>query len=194
MAGNVKITIDGDDELIVEFAGAAALTGPKITEAISDIGFFIQSEARRNVKQRTGNLFKNIAFDGVRQIAPGVWVAVIGVMRTAPYGKWVEQGTGLFHPTAPHWIYPRNGNFMAWTEKGFTATKYQGKHVTAITVKPGKLVTVEAKTFRKGAVYRILAKKTRGQRGQKFLERAYIEAKLTYIPARLKKLGAELDT
>lgn len=194
MAGNIdiKIEVNGVDRLVLALAAKPVGVELALRQFVVDTSMFVQMAARGHVNQRTGNLFKNIATE-LHHPGPGHFVGVVGVQKSAPYGKWVEEGTGLHSPTKPHWIYPRSGNFMIWDEKGAFATRYQGRFVTAVTIKKGRRRKVDTpagkQTIRVGQHFRIYAKRTRGQKGQRFMHKAYIEAANVYIPLRAQALA-----
>jgi hypothetical protein len=180
MAGNFKVEVEGATKLEAEFTSRAVDVPLRIRRFVHELGTFSEYAAKTFAPNRTSLLEQNIAFEGVEETGLHEYVGVVGVRRTAFYGKWVEEGTGLYNPLSPHYIFPRSGNFMVWTEKGDFATPYSGRFTGH-----------EVLDSKKG-VFRIWATRTRGQKGQHYMERAFQLMVDTYLPERLEHLGDQL--
>lgn len=176
MAGNYHVVMEGDGEVVAEFTARSKDLPLKIRRLLTELGMYTEFAAKGFVNHRTANLAQNIHFEGVTEEGKGNFHAVVGVRKTAPYARWVEEGTGLYS-AAPHWIFPKQGNFMAWEERGSFATPYAGRYVT------------HYKLISKSAAFLIVAHRVRGQKGQHYMKRAFEAMEETYLPGRLAALS-----
>lgn len=135
-----------------------------IREAMRDIMEYAESRAIAYAPERTGNLRRNIRSTNPRKVG-GNYVATLGVGRGAPYGRFVEKGTGIFGVFRRP-IVPKTGNVLVFRE--FNPR-----------VRPGKERI-------------IFARSVKGQEGQHFMGRAYKETNTFYVPSRLQLLKREI--
>lgn len=114
--------IAGDKELAARLRFRAATVDHLLKEAMDDIATHIESEAKKKVPRKTGNLFRAIDKTGAIKTGLGM-EASVGVDKTAPYGVYVEKGTGIYARgvgAAPFGIYPKAGNVLVFKVKGKT--------------------------------------------------------------------------
>jgi len=110
--GNFLFTIEKDD--------AKSVIGNVNTEqsaknVISDTIRFIETKAKLNAPQRTGNLFRSISKEGPIKISSSEYVGIVSTGFSAPYARFVEYGTGMYGSRkAP--IFSKTGNYMKWRE------------------------------------------------------------------------------
>lgn len=89
-----------------------------IEDALDDIALAIESDAKLRAGYKTGNLRRNIIRERAgRNSVTGLTQAVVGVARTAPYGIWTHEGTGIFG-TYGRAIRPTSGNFLVFSIGG----------------------------------------------------------------------------
>jgi hypothetical protein len=86
-----------------------------IMEALDDLGLAIESAAKEKAGFKTGNLRRNITRTRAAFDATGAISAEVGVARTAPYGVWHHEGTGIFGKYKTR-ITPTAGNVLAWRD------------------------------------------------------------------------------
>lgn len=108
-------------------------------EALEDIGRYVVAAAKSVAPRRSGNLVRNISTGQVHRSSRGLELSV-GVTRQAPYGRSVEEGTGIYGPKGVP-IRPVTGNFMVFeaggkliharTVKGQRAQRYMRKGLEA---------------------------------------------------------------
>jgi len=94
MALDLKLQIGGLEDVESHFDGIQI--AQLVQDALGDIALAMESEARSEAPFRTGNLRRNITRTHVSRTAAGNFQVSVGVRRTAPYGVWVHEGTGLY--------------------------------------------------------------------------------------------------
>lgn len=141
---------------------------------MEDISVALEGAARANAPTRTSNLVRNIQRANVHRTGANTFQGAIGVNRQAPYGLFVEEGTGIFRPGG-HPITPKSGRWLVFRDPGTVNTFFSNQRLFH--------------PRRKGLVF---ARSVRGQRPQPFMEEAYHEIVRTYAPARLEKLKQEI--
>lgn len=139
---------------------------------------FAEGAAKDRAPRRTGNLGRNIGHGPVHQVGNLYWGATgvgrVGVGKTAPYGKWVEAGTGIFGVFRSP-IVPTTGNYLRWKVFGYS-------------VPLRRKVPVVAPRFREY----FYARSVKGQKPQRFMRQAYDETRTMYVPARIQLLKQEI--
>jgi len=144
------IVVTGDDELVfkLETADPEASARAVLRDALQHM----ESSARLQAPQRTGNLARSISKEGPVSIGPGSYEGSVSTGIDAPYARFVHEGTGIHGP------------------------KHQ-----PIEALPGNIMTFI------GDGRRIFTRKTRGQKPNPFMDRAYVETRDAYLPARVAK-------
>ena len=94
MALELKLQLDGLGEVNSHLN--PHVVAELLKNALGDIALAMESEARHEGPFKTGNLRRNITRTGVERTAAGNFHVSVGVQRTAPYGVWVHEGTGLY--------------------------------------------------------------------------------------------------
>lgn len=95
-----------------------------LRDLVEDTAAFAAFTAQDYVGKQTGNLAQNIVSTHAGKkhtetaATPGqVYEAVAGVRKTAPYGRWVEEGTGIYgHRKMP--IVPKHAPFLVFHWRG----------------------------------------------------------------------------
>lgn len=111
MAETVIILQAGD--LLRRGAHDHQRVGRLLKETVEDIAAYAASAGQRNAPRRTGNLARNITSTQAHVGPDGAVEASAGVRRTAPYGPYVEGGTGIFGPRGTP-IRPVTGNLLVF--------------------------------------------------------------------------------
>lgn len=139
-----------------------------IRRALHDVLDYAHSRSVEYAPRRTGNLQRNIGKDNVVRTG-NLYGAGLGIRRAAPYGRFVESGTGIYGP-----------------------------HKSPITARrPGNMMRIPARTLyvgmggvsREAFVYRRIVM---GQKPQRFMLRGYLDARERYMPARMRQLQAQI--
>jgi hypothetical protein len=116
---DVEIAINraGARELELKLREQGLTLGHMIQDALDDVALFAEGEAKSHAPRKTGNLVRNIGRDRAEMTRPHHYSAAVGVARTAPYGIWVHEGTGLFGRMRRP-IRPLVGNVLAFDVMG----------------------------------------------------------------------------
>ena len=110
--GNFSFTIDRDNTRTVI---GNVDTERSAKNIISDTIRFIETKAKLNVPQRTGNLFRSISKEGPIKISSSEYVGIVSTGFSAPYARFVEYGTGMYGSRKSP-IFSKTGNYMKWRE------------------------------------------------------------------------------
>lgn len=129
--GTVKI---GDTrEMQFRLQAEAKTIRPELHDTLDDIAEAMQNEARSMAGHKTGNLVRAIEAKKARRAGPKGTRATVEIDRKeAPYGVWVNEGTGLFGRRG-RVIKAKTGNVMVFQgKKGLvfarTVKGQKGKH------------------------------------------------------------------
>ena len=114
-----KLGIEAGDEFVARLKAKSHEVGHLIQDALDDIALFIEGDAKGRAGFRTGNLRRNINRVHAKETRPGHHEAVVGVSRTAPYGVWHHEGTGIFGARRRP-IRPQTGNVLVFSVGGRT--------------------------------------------------------------------------
>jgi HK97 gp10 family phage protein len=159
MSIDVRLVVDGDADLAKKLRFKQAQVAQLLKEAVEDIAAHAESEAKKRAPRQTGNLFKNIKATRASKGASGGFEATMGVRRTAPYGVFVEHGTGIYAQGASAFgrgvIKPKTGNVLAFKVKGKT----------------------------------VFAQYVKGQKAQHYFRDAIAATNSAYVPGRLAELS-----
>lgn len=160
--GTVKI--GNASELQFRLHAEARAIRPELEDALNDIAKKMQQTAQGMVGKRTGNLARAIETDDARRAGnKGTRAQVQVDLRKAPYGIWVNEGTGIF-----------------------------GSKHRSIKAKTGNMLVFEGAGIRGRKGPLIFARSVKGQEAQHFMERAFELIERTYVPARLAKLQEDI--
>jgi HK97 gp10 family phage protein len=152
------VIVVGDNELKAKMMAGSEEVKLLIKETVEDIAAESASVAQFLAPKRTGNLAQNITSTRASiDPAIGGYSATAGVRKTAPYARWVEEGTGIFGPHGTP-IVPKVGNFL--------------------------IFKIGEKT--------IVTRSVKGQKGQHYMRRAFVQTRDVYTPLRLKVLEAKI--
>lgn len=88
-----------------------------LQDALDDIALRIEYEAKGRAGFVTGNLKRNIGREPARRVGADTYEAKVGVRRTAPYGLWHHEGTGIFGARRRR-IRPLTGNVLVFRIAG----------------------------------------------------------------------------
>jgi hypothetical protein len=97
------IHIVGNTSAMASLENKQEMIGVHLKETVEDIATFAAFTAQDYVGKQTGNLGMNItstkaSLSAEKSIGNAAYEARAGVRKTAPYGKWVEEGTGIYGP------------------------------------------------------------------------------------------------
>jgi hypothetical protein len=137
----------------------------QIRRALDDVLSFAHDRAVLHAPRRTGNLQRAIRTTRITKTG-NVWAGGLGIARSAPYGKWVETGTGIFGPRHSPIFAKRPGGVMRL------------RMTSSVTTSAG---------IRRQDTF-IFRRMVKGQKGQHFIEHGYREAREFYMPMRMNEL------
>lgn len=147
------VVVVGDKEFAFKLSShSPAKTARQI---VTDSLFHLEMMAKVNAPHQSGNLMRAISKSEVYQTSEDTYSGHVGVGPTAPYGRWVEEGTGIYGPKHQP-IKSLTGNFLVWESERSTR-------------KDGKFFTRQVK----------------GQKPKFYMKRAYEYVTNTYLPAKI---------
>lgn len=141
-----------------------------VKDALNDMAIEGARVAGLAAPKGTGNLARNIQPTNARQIGD-VWFASIGVGVAAPYGRFVEGGTGVFRLESPGRIMPKFGKAMKFSADAGLWQK---------------------KISRRPKWQEITVKSTKGQPGRHFMWAAETHLRTQYVPLRMTILKRQI--
>jgi hypothetical protein len=111
----INITIVGDDKAIAKLRGAHRVIREEILKASLDASAMLEATSKTIVPKRTGNLMRAIAYRP--RVLPGRTEVVATVAGSAPYARYVFEGTGIYHiPDAHEPFTATRHTFMHWRD------------------------------------------------------------------------------
>ena len=120
MADMLTIVIPDLAPFMADIEAVGGDAQPLADAAMTNSLRLIQAAARDLAPHRTGGLQQSILTEG------GYPVGIVTV--NAPYGRYVEYGTGLYGPNKAR-IYPKNKKALHWGgSPGFFAKSIAGMH------------------------------------------------------------------
>lgn len=140
-----------------EFAFKLSSHSPDKTakEIVGDALLHLEMMAKSNAPNKLGNLMRAIGRSPVEKKGDDTYFGHVGVGPTAPYARFVEEGTGIYGPEK-HYIKPLTGNFLVWESSRSNR-------------KDKKFFTQQVK----------------GQKPQYYMKRAYEYIENSYLPAKI---------
>lgn len=116
MLGHVKVS--NADEMAFRLDVKGKQAGSRLEDALDDIAAVIQSVARGGAPMRTGNLRSAIKMKEAKRAGPkGRRAEVFIDTKQAPYGVWVNDGTGIYGSKHKK-IYAKPGNMLVFEVGG----------------------------------------------------------------------------
>lgn len=124
----IEITVVGDDAAIRRLRGAHRVIQEEILKASLDSAATLEASSKDLAPKRTGNLARAIAYR--TRVLPGRTEVLATVGSSAPYARYVNEGTGIYHvPDAHlpftakrkkvmHWVDGRGGSHFARVVRG----------------------------------------------------------------------------
>jgi HK97 gp10 family phage protein len=111
----IDIAIVGDDRVLSRLHNAHRIIQEEILKASLDSAALLEATSKDLAPKRTGNLARSIAYRP--RILPGRTEVVATVSSAAPYARYVNEGTGIYHvPDAHAPFTAKRHRFMHWVD------------------------------------------------------------------------------